>query len=168
MKLYSKLVNSITVFIFISMVTIVLLQILFRFSSTLSISWTEELSRYLFVWVVYLGGIATVKKGMNITFDILIDSLPYGLWKYLFSFTCLMSGFFLAVIAYLGIQTSIVVFGQVSSMLRIPMGLVYLAIPIGAAGMLLSQIQYWLETLKVKKAENQKGQFKEDFDTPVV
>jgi TRAP-type transport system small permease protein len=126
----------------------------------MSISWTEELSRYLFVWVVYLGGIATVRKGMNITFDIIIDSLPYKFWKYLFTFTCLVSAVFLVMIAYLGIQTSMVVFGQVSSMLRIPMGIVYLAIPIGAIGMLISQIQYYFQTLKLKSENNLKEPLK--------
>ncbi|WHH60901.1 TRAP transporter small permease [Petroclostridium sp. X23] len=147
-KKIEEIVNYIIVTFFASLVIIVLLQVFFRYVLGHSLVWAEETARILFIWIIYIGGIVTVKKGMNITFDVVIDSVPDKIWKYLFPFVNLVSCIFLLCIVVLGLKMSIANMRQLTSMLRIPMGIIYLAIPVGALGMLFSQVNYFIKNYK--------------------
>lgn len=133
--------------LFASLVATILAQIVFRYFLGTSLSWAEEIARYTFVWLVYLAGILAVREGLNITFDILLNALPDKLWAVLFLATNIVVCGFLALVAYLGVDATADM-RQVSSILRIPMRYVYLAIPVGALGMLIAQINYCIRCLR--------------------
>lgn len=139
MKVFRKVINFISISLFAFLVIVVFLQVVSR-TIGIAIPWTEEAARFTFIWLVFLGGTITVAKGMNMTFDLIIDSLPDRLWKPAFIVLTLISVAFLAIIIVSGFQLAIMNMGQLSSVLRIPMGYVYIAIPIGCLGMLIMQI----------------------------
>lgn len=51
-------------------------QILFRYVLGHPLSWTEQLSRYIFIWVCLLGAPMTIYKKMAYSFDVLARKLP--------------------------------------------------------------------------------------------
>ena len=65
-RLWDKLEEIILLILLIGMVTFMTLQIIARFIFSHSLSWTEELVRYLFIWSVFLSLPFCIKKGLSI------------------------------------------------------------------------------------------------------
>lgn len=85
---------------FAVMCCIILIQVVFRVSG-LPLAWTEELARYLFVWIIYLAASKAVKNGKHMSVDLLPLVLK-GRAKYvLYLFANVVSlVFFLILCAY--------------------------------------------------------------------
>ncbi|SKA27016.1 TRAP transporter small permease [Consotaella salsifontis] len=133
--------------LFSSLVLVILAQIVFRYFIGSSLSWADEGARYLFVWLVYLSGVLAAREGLNITFEMILEALPRPVWLVLFVASNIVVCAFLALAVWLGIEATAEM-RQVSSILRIPMKYVYLAIPIGCFGMFLAQISFCVKRLK--------------------
>lgn len=72
------------------MVLLVFLNAVMRYLFDSGITWSEELSRYSFVWIVFLGAIVAFKDGAHIIVDLLISKFPKGLKKVSFLITNLL------------------------------------------------------------------------------
>ena len=72
-----KLIDTIAAILFFGMLTSVLLQILFRFVLRISVPWTEELSRIIFIYVTFLGLILLESEDNSIKVTFLVDKLPF-------------------------------------------------------------------------------------------
>ncbi len=92
--------------------------------------WTEELSRYIFIWISYLAVSVAIRKRSSIRVDILYDHLPKR-WQNI-SWIIVESLFFCltAAIAWYGWGQieRLLTFPQYTTALRIPHSLFYLAI----------------------------------------
>jgi TRAP-type transport system small permease protein len=58
-----------TVTLFAAMLLLVNFQIICRFVLSISVPWTEEVSRLLFIWVAYLGAAIGAREGAQIAID---------------------------------------------------------------------------------------------------
>ena len=73
----ARLINFIATSMFIGMMLAALLQILFRFVLKISVPWTEELARILYVYVTFLGLILLEVDNNSIKVSFLVDKLPF-------------------------------------------------------------------------------------------
>jgi TRAP-type C4-dicarboxylate transport system permease small subunit len=116
--------------VFFLMLLAVAYQIIAR---TLGISntWTEELSRWLFVWICFLGAAYFVKKKQHIIVDLILEvRILKKISKYSeIFFRVLMLSFFL-VLAIGGIQYIMQFGGKLSAGLRIPERVLLLSAPV--------------------------------------
>lgn len=151
MEAIKKLIHGLTVVTFALLVIVVFLQVVCRIIG-IAMPWSEEAARFLFIWLIYLAGFITIRKGMNITFDLVLDLLPKPIWKVVFTIVNLVSIVFLVVVIVLGTQIAWMNMTQLSTVLRIPMGWIYLAIPIGSLGMLIAQIEFYFKHIR-KRSE---------------
>ncbi|QTQ11588.1 TRAP transporter small permease [Treponema parvum] len=152
MKLIRLIINGIVVALFALLVIIVFMQVLFRYVFQSALPWADEAARYCFIWLIYLGGTITIRKGMNITFDLLLDSLSkkYGLaFLFIVNICCEL---FLLTMVVLGINLCWVNRVQFSTILHLNMGLVMMAIPLGGALMFIEQILYQKNKIDEKAA----------------
>jgi TRAP-type C4-dicarboxylate transport system permease small subunit len=146
--LLEKLLKIILLILISSMSIDVLLQIVARKILSISIPWTEELARYLMVWIGFIGlGVAYRVKGLHII-NILTEKLSEKRAS-LFSFisNILILIFLISVIPY-GIKTCILNIEAVTPALRIPSGYVFAAIPVGCSFTLLFVLESMWEFLK--------------------
>lgn len=127
--------------LFVGFFLVVLLQVILRYAFSTSFFWTEEAARFLFVWASFLGGAETVRRNQHIVIDILAEIFPASIRKVTELTHILFSIVFLAIIFYLGYQFATFGGGQVSSVMRIPMWVGHLAIPVGAALMILAYLE---------------------------
>ncbi|MDE5415168.1 TRAP transporter small permease [Alkalihalobacterium chitinilyticum] len=144
-------VNYLLIAIFIVLIVAVFCQVLFRFVINQPLAWTEELSRYSLVWVTFLGAAHAMGTKSHIGMSALVDKSPLLLRRFLIVVAALVSlGFF-----FIMIQQGFNLVGrsmtQLSAVLRIPMGYVYLVIPI--SGILLA-----INLLDVTWQELRKGE----------
>nr|WP_285839874.1 TRAP transporter small permease [Alkalihalophilus marmarensis] len=117
------------------MVVVIAAQVFMRHVMESSLSWSEELARYCFIWLVYLGISYGVKKQRHIKVDVALLLLK-GKGKVLLAMfaNLLFLAFAVFVIIYgYDIAERLLAFGQTSPALHIPMGLVYMATPVGMA-----------------------------------
>lgn len=147
-----KITDAIVGILFAVLVVLVLVQVTTRFLN-MSQTWIDETSKFVFVWLTYLGGAITVRKGANITFDLILDGVKGKTYKALFTFVNLVCIVFLVAMAILGSQAAWANRVQMSTMTRVNMGLMNMAIPIGCVLMVIAQIEYYFSTLKKKEEE---------------
>ena len=115
------------------MVINVLWQVASRYLMQSPSSFTDELSRYLLIWLSLLGASYVTGKKMHLSIDLLMQNINTHRQKTLntviYSLVALFA--FLAMVVG-GIRLLYIVFslGQTSPALEIPMGIVYLVLPI--------------------------------------
>lgn len=115
------------------MVVLIFTQVFTRYVLGNSLGWTEEASRYLFIWLIFLSiGIAFVDK-KHISIDILIDILPEKFKKVILqiSYLLLMGLSIFLFIQGMELIGKLQEFSQKSSTLQIPMWMIYLSLPVG-------------------------------------
>jgi len=153
MKIINTILNGMIVTFFVSLVGIVFVQVICRYVLGNSLSWAEEFAQMVFVWLIYLGGIIAVRKGINISFDVFLEMLPYKFWVPVFAAGNLVSLGFLMVALFFGYEIASMNMTQSSAIMRIPMGLAYLAVPAGALGMVVSQVQYFRAQMQKRRTQ---------------
>lgn len=62
----------------------VLINVILRYAFNSGLVWSEEVSRYFFVWMVFLGAVAALKDKMHLGVDIVVNALPKKLRKVVF------------------------------------------------------------------------------------
>jgi len=148
--------------LFSIMVCSITMQIFMRKILNDSLSWSEELSRYCFILLVYMGISYAVKCKRHIKIDLLYTYVSEKWKKGLrllsyFVFLC-----FCLFICLHGYEITMKLFslGQSSPALNLPMGFVYAAAPIGLGLAVIRLIQSIVEeftTPIVKETKQQEG-----------
>jgi C4-dicarboxylate transporter DctQ subunit len=114
-------------------------NVVLRYVFLAPISWAEELSLYLIVWMVFVAGSVAVRTRGHIAIDLLPLVLS-GIARQRLALTnsLLMMIFFAAFFYYSALHTIRVrSVGQVTPVMIAPMWLTYLAMPVGSALMFL-------------------------------
>ncbi|MFD1415805.1 TRAP transporter small permease [Oceanobacillus jeddahense] len=119
--------------LFVTAVISIALQVFSRFILDSSLSWSEELARYTFIWLIYIAVPYGIKKHRHITLDIIYDIVPPKIKKYMdFISTVIVACFAILMLYYGSIVVSMISqFGQQSSAMEINMVYVYAAVPVG-------------------------------------
>ena len=117
-----------------AMTLVVLAQVFFRFVVYVPLPWSEEVARYLMVWMGMLGAVVAQRKGLHIGVRVLVERLPKGLWDgWLAPLVQLTALGFMLVICRQGWELAVFNARQLSPAMQLPMCLPFAAIPIGAA-----------------------------------
>lgn len=71
-----KMLNGIMAFFLALMGIFIFFNVVLRYFFNSGITWAEELSRFLFVWTVFLGAIGAMKDNNHLGFSSLVQALP--------------------------------------------------------------------------------------------
>lgn len=115
----------------LGMVVIEGLGVIFRFVLHDSLSWSDELSAYLFVWLTCLGAAAGIKLRVHPEVKALADRLPAVTQKTLADFTDVAIIALGAVFLVYGGEMLELIGTETASSLPVSMVYPYLAIPVG-------------------------------------
>lgn len=83
----TKILEGLVVAILASMSCLVFLNVVLRYGFNSSINVTEEVSRYLFVWLAFLGAILAFKENQHVSVTMLTEKLSPFKWTVLSVFT---------------------------------------------------------------------------------
>lgn len=158
LQLTRTVVHAVVVIVFATIVVVVFGQVVSRFVFNAPFSWSEELARYLQVWLIMLGSAACLRKGLHLTVDYAIHSLPQGAKRNLHLLSLAAILFFLGVVFVSGISLIAATLNQRTPALQIPMWVVYLAIPAGSLLMFLESVGLVLTALDEAKQPAEAGQ----------
>jgi len=120
-----------------TMSIIVFLQVLFRFVIYIPFPWSEESARYIMIWMGMVGSAMAMRHGRHIGVTVLIERLPARVSRFLSPFIDFSMVVFLAVMAKEGFRLAAENAAQHSPAMNLPMLVPYLAIPVGAALMII-------------------------------
>ena len=143
------------VFIMATMTINVLWQVFTRFILQNPSSFTEELARYMLIWLGILGAAYVAGQKMHLAIDLLSTKLTGAKKNYLeifiqlavfiFSFTVMLIGGIRLVQITLSLN-------QISAALQIPLGYVYSVLPISGALMMFYSATFIIEEIKSLKS----------------
>ena len=119
-----------------SMALMVFANVALRFFTDHSILWVEEVSRYLMIWLTFLGSGIVLRYGAHIGIDTLQERFPRQAPFVRAIVFVLLLAFFVAMV-WLGLRYAILTWGQTTPVMQIPIGAVYLAMPVGFALMIV-------------------------------
>ena len=121
----------------VAMTTVTFAQVFFRFVVVRSLPWSEEFSRYALVWASFLGASVALKRGLHIGVEAFVGKLVEKRRRQVYQLTLFLMMIFLLFVIIKGLQMASFNMRQSSPAMRIPMGLPYLAIPVGSILMFL-------------------------------
>lgn len=130
-KVLDKLVLILLTIALSVMVVATFAQVLFRFVFGSPLYWSEELGRYCFVYIVFIGGAWAGKTMSHLGVDFFVQKLPKLFGAIIDVIIDVLILVFSTVVVYVSFPVIGVNMKQISPALQIPMGFVYLAIPIG-------------------------------------
>lgn len=134
-------------------VVIAFSNVIARFIIGNSIDWSEEVCKFLVVWMAFGGSAYAFKMGANIGVSFFIDRLPEKAQSYVGVITNIIIMLFYAILGYYGLSRVIDLIqkGQVSTAARIPLWLPYAAIPIGSVLVIIRLLQQLITNVKNMK-----------------
>jgi TRAP-type C4-dicarboxylate transport system permease small subunit len=148
LKMMDKLNRVLEVFVGLAlgaMTLVVFYQVLVRFVLTtlgqsISAPWTEELARYLMIWLVFIGGAVAARKADSNAVETLINAVPPLAGKIIKIGAHLTALIFYALIFVIGWEW--VKFGltETAPVMKIHMSYVYSSMFVGAALSVLNTI----------------------------
>ncbi|MBQ3031119.1 MAG: TRAP transporter small permease [Anaerotignum sp.] len=149
-KIWDNLEEFIIVPLIFAMSIIIFIQVIMRYVFQNSLTWSEELARYLFVWLVYFSVSFTARRQKHIRIDAAINLYPKKLRPYIDILSEIIVLAFSIFIAVTGVTVyqKIAWSGQMSPAIGIPMQIVYAAPMVGMALTAIRQVQCIIGKIK--------------------
>jgi TRAP-type C4-dicarboxylate transport system permease small subunit len=139
---FDRSVELVVMVAFVTFVVLSFVQVVLRYGFGQPLTWSEEVSRYLFVWVVFLGGGVAARYHGHIVLDFVVSVLPPRIRLLLGTLMGLLSvAMLLVLFAWQGWVLTQVSWRQESPATGVPVGVATLAIPIGGLLMALNTIR---------------------------
>jgi TRAP-type transport system small permease protein len=111
---------------------VVFLQVVFRYVLGRPLDWSEEMARYLFVWLSVMGGALGVQKGGHFGLDFFRRRIPGPGKRGVEILVHLLMGVVVLVIFFQGIRLVEMTLPQESPAMSISMAWAYASLPTGA------------------------------------
>lgn len=143
----NKVIHAVLILLMVILVVSVFCQITFRFFG-MALTWTEEVSRYSMIWMTFLGAAYAVSTKAHIGMELVVDRMQGVAKKLMIAVAALVSGTFFMMMVVKGYELSMRVMEQTSAVLQIPMGIVYLVIPISGAVLFVNLVYVTTKELK--------------------
>ena len=122
---------------FTLLVATTFLGVLSRYVFNFSLAWSDELARYCFVWLVFIGIVVSFVRAEHATVDFLMERYKGRYRVVMFTLIDVLIYVLFVVLTVTGVMLMNLSAGQTTSGLGIPKMLVYAALPFGSALMVI-------------------------------
>jgi len=121
----------------VALCLVVALQVFFRYFLNAPLAWSEELARFMFIWLVFIGSAVVLRTDSHMSLDFFVNHLPLKARVVIDIVGKIIVSLFLLLGIYESTTIIRITMDQLSPSLDIPMGLIYLALPVSFALMLI-------------------------------
>ena len=129
----------------ITVAVVVLLQVLMRYLFAYPNPWSEEVSRFCFVWVSLLGASLAVENRAHFGFDQVTRKLDPRMKRVVETGAELVVLTFAVLLIATGVALMDLTMGERSPALNLPVALVYAAAPVSGALMVVHMLAGWAD-----------------------
>jgi TRAP-type C4-dicarboxylate transport system permease small subunit len=150
-KRIDKLLELALIFLMGANVLNVLWQVFTRFVLKDPSSFTEELARFLLIWVGLLGASYAAGKKMHLAIDVILQSLKNKkktMVEIIIQTMIFLFSFFVMVAGGLRLVSITLTLNQISAALRIKLGYVYLVLPLSGLLIMFYAAVFIIERLQ--------------------
>ncbi|OGO39825.1 MAG: hypothetical protein A2147_06740 [Chloroflexi bacterium RBG_16_57_8] len=119
------------------LVAIVVASVFFRYILLSPLTWSEEVGRYMMIWLGFLAASIAVRQGLHVGVDFVVQSVRPGLAVWLRGLARGATAVLLLIVTGYGFMLVLNLWDQWSPVLIIRMTWPYLAIPVGSLLMLI-------------------------------
>lgn len=146
---YSRLLSWLLVATVVILIVPVSLQIFSRYTQLLpAYIWTEEMARFLFIWMVMIGAMVGVREGAHFDVDVWPQLRPRA-----HAALQLVSGFFILVFAlvfvWAGYEFTRFAWNRISELAELPLWTIHIAWPFTGATWLVFQGEHMWDAAMV-------------------
>jgi TRAP-type C4-dicarboxylate transport system permease small subunit len=114
------------------MCLVLAIQVFCRYVLNYPLIWSEEMARYLFVWVTFVGASYGIRRGSHITMEALVDRMPVSVQNALGIALNVVAFCAFAYLVPVGLLFTLDQVAIASSAMQISMALVVSAVPVGS------------------------------------
>jgi len=122
------------------LVVVVVASVVFRYVLLSPLEWSEEVGRYLMIWVGFLAASIAVQQGMHVGIDFLVTWARPEVAAWMRRVARGLTAVFLLIVTAYGFVLVVSLWDQWSPVLQFRMTWPYLAIPVGCLLMLLELV----------------------------
>lgn len=133
------------------------LQVVARYIFNTGVSWSEELSRYFYVWAIYFGCVLATREDKHIRVTAQLDLLPKKLRAWIITFGDLVWIVFGGVVTFFGFQMTLSMFEFpfFSQTMGFNLMWIYAIVPVGYALMTVHVVRLVVKRVrKIIKKED--------------
>ena len=140
----------------IAIVLITFIQVLFRYVFHSSLSWSEELARYMFLWLATLTSAYAFKTGSHFALRFLTNTMGPKLLGITNFLVVTIVSVFLILFTWKAIEYTISMAGQIAPSTGMSMAVPYSSAIVGGALMLYYVVNNWIQSLRKPNQDNVK------------
>ncbi|MFD1862785.1 TRAP transporter small permease [Planococcus chinensis] len=130
------------------LVTVVFLQVIFRFVLGSPLAWTEELARYSLIWITFLGAAYAMSLKAHIGMELFVNLFGIPIRKALYILSTIATLAFFLMMVIQGTDLAMQSMSQLSPVLRIPMGIIYAVIPLSGLILIVNMASQFRKDFK--------------------
>lgn len=129
----NKLEENLSAVLLAAMTIITVVQIVFRYFISYSLSWPEELGRYLFIAAVYIGASYAEKEDKHLAITVLRTNAGKWCARYVPAIAQTINLVFSAIMTWWGVIMTQFVYdsNQLAPAILVPMFIIYAVLPLG-------------------------------------
>ena len=132
-----RLVEAALVALALAMIVLVFVQVVLRYLTDFSFYGSEELSRFIFIWFIFLSAALGLDRGIHFAVDAMLGYMPQGVRRALEIASHLIVLAVLTVLMLRGFDMSVRNWRQLSSAMQVPLTFANAAVPVSCALMVL-------------------------------
>jgi len=134
------LLDKLTLLLLILLNMVVGLQVFSRYVLNHSLYWSEELARYMFIWLVFSSAAIVLRMDRHIQVTAFVDILPAPVRRSIIFLGELLMLAFAGVVLFEGLRLAGMVWTVLTAAMEIPWTVVYVGIILGMIAMVLTLI----------------------------
>lgn len=147
-KVLDKIEDVVLVLMFAVMVLVIFFQVIMRYIFNNSLPWSEELGKFLFVWISWIGISIGHRRGEHIKIELLTGKLPYKAAQICNMLSELVVIWICAVTAYYGVIMTISQNHVNYAGIKISMSWGYVSVTVGCVLMVLRCIIAFVQSIQ--------------------
>lgn len=144
----SAVFMAISVLLLVVIVAVVFANVVARDFLSTSIPWSGEVSVFCLLWMTFLGAAVGYHRKMFPAFTAILERLPGRLATFVRLLVLAVNVLAAGMLVVIGWRFASASMAQQSPVLGVSLGLVYLAIPIAGAAMVLMSIELAIDVLR--------------------
>lgn len=137
--------------ILVAIVGVTFIQVLFRYIFRLSLAWSEELARYLFLWLAALASAYAFKTRSHFALRFLVDKFGKRLQKIIGAIVAVVVSLFLLIFTWKAAAFTFSMANQVAPSTQMSMAVPYSSAVVGGVLMLYYVLRNWWLDIRTKE-----------------
>jgi len=137
------------------MATFVFANVILRYFFNEGLTWAEEASRYLFIWLIFLGAIVAYQENVHLGVDTLVNRLSVKSKRKLFIVNNIILVITMGLVVHGTWKMTVLTSDQISASMQIPLAFVYVSGFICSTAMVVISLHNLYRLFTNKLAEDE-------------